>query len=153
MAVMTDAPITLHHALLDEVPARALYGLLQVRSAAFVVEQQCIYLDLDGKDLSPGCVLWWHARGDEVLSTIRVLCDGEDRVIGRVATAPQARGLGLAGALIEAAIAAEPQRTFRLSGQWHLAGWYGTFGFERTGRDYMEDGIPHTPMVRRPPAG
>ncbi len=142
--------ITLHHAVLDDIPPRALYGQLQVRSAAFVVEQQCIYLDLDGKDLSDGCVLWWHERGGEVLSTIRVLQDGEDRVIGRVATSPSARGLGLAGALIRAALEAEPARTFRLSGQWHLAGWYGSFGFVRNGRDFMEDGIPHTPMVRLP---
>lgn len=147
---MTDAPITLHHALLDEVPPRALYGMLQVRSAAFVVEQQCIYLDLDGKDLAEGCVLWWHERGGAVLSTIRVLHVGEDRVIGRVATASGARGRGLAGELIRAAIAAEPGRTFHLGGQWHLAGWYASFGFERSGRDYMEDGIPHTPMTRLP---
>lgn len=147
---MSESPITLHHALLDDVPARALYGQLQVRSAAFVVEQQCIYLDLDGKDLAEGCVLWWHERGGEVLSTIRVLRQGEDRVIGRVATAPQARGLGLAGQLIRAAIDAEPRRTFHLGGQWHLARWYGTFGFARSGRDYMEDGIPHTPMTRHP---
>lgn len=144
-----ERPITLHHAPFDEVPARALYGMLRVRSAAFVVEQQCIYLDLDGKELAAGCVLWWHERGGEVLSTIRVLPAGEDRVIGRVATAPQARGLGLAGDLIRAALEAEPERTFHLGGQWHLAQWYGTFGFERSGRDYMEDGIPHTPMTRQ----
>ncbi|MBO9534148.1 MAG: GNAT family N-acetyltransferase [Solirubrobacteraceae bacterium] len=147
---MTDAPITLHQALLDEVPPRALYGQLRVRSAAFVVEQQCIYLDLDGLDLEPGCVLWWHERGGEVLSTIRVLRRGEERVIGRVATAPAARGLGLAGQLIQAAIDAEPGRVFRLGGQKHLAPWYSRFGFERSGDDYMEDDIPHTPMARQP---
>jgi ElaA protein len=148
MPGVTSAAITLHHAPFDDVPARALYGMLRIRSAAFVVEQQCIYLDLDERELVPGTVLWWHEQGGEVLSTIRVLPEGEERVIGRVATAPSARGLGLAGALIEAAIAAEPERTFRLGGQWHLARWYATFGFARSGRDYMEDGIPHTPMVR-----
>jgi ElaA protein len=142
--------ITLHHAPFDEVPARALYGMLRVRSAAFVVEQQCLYLDLDGKELAGDCVLWWHERAGQVLATIRVLPAGDDRIIGRVATDPAARNLGLAGTLIRAAIDAEPHRTFHLGGQWHLAGWYGSFGFVRSGRDYFEDGIPHTPMTRRP---
>jgi ElaA protein len=148
---MTARPtITLHHAPFDEVPARALYGILRVRSAAFVVEQECIYLDLDGKDLEPGCVMWWHARGGAVVSTVRVLQQGEDRVIGRVATDQSARNLGLAGELIRAAIEAEPARVFHLGGQSHLAGWYGTFGFERSGPNYMEDDIPHVPMTRHP---
>ena len=144
------AAATMHHAPLDEVPARALYGQLRVRSAAFVVEQQCIYLDMDDRDLEPGCVLWWHEADGRVLSTIRVLRQGEDRLIGRVATDPAARGAGLAGALIEAAIAADPTRTFHLGGQAHLAPWYSTFGFARSGPDYLEDGIPHTPMTRPP---
>lgn len=152
MAASDSAAPTLHHAPFDDVPARALYGMLRVRSAAFVVEQQCIYLDLDGRELEPGCVMWWHEQGGEVLSTVRVLHVGEERVIGRVATDPRARGLGLAGALIQAAIDAEPERRFRLGGQWHLARWYGSFGFVRSGRDYLEDGIPHTPMVREPQA-
>jgi ElaA protein len=149
--MLADSAITLHHAPFDEVPARALYGQLRVRSAAFVVEQECIYLDLDGKDLEPGCVMWWHDRAGEVLSTIRVLVEGEDRVIGRVATDQSARNLGLAGALIRGAIEAEPDRVFHLGGQSHLAGWYGSFGFARSGPNYMEDGIPHLPMTR--PAG
>lgn len=145
---MPDAGITLHHAPIDEVAPRTLYALLQVRSAAFVVEQECAYLDADGRDLEPGCVLWWAERDGEVLSTLRVLLDGADRVIGRVATAPQARSLGVAGALIEATLAAEPGRTFHLGGQAHLAGWYGRFGFAISGPEYLEDGIPHVPMTR-----
>ncbi len=71
---------------------RALYGQLRCGSAAVrVVEQQCIYLDLDGRDLEPGCVLWWHERGGEVLSTIRVLAQCEERVIGRRCDGPGQR--------------------------------------------------------------
>jgi len=148
--MVSAPPVTLHHAPFDAVPARALYGMLRVRSAAFVVEQQCIYLDLDDKEFEDGCVMWWHERDGVVLSTLRLLHQGEDRVIGRVVTDASVRNLGLAGALIRAAIEAEPDRVFHLGGQSHLAGWYSTFGFERSGPNYMEDGIPHVPMTRQP---
>lgn len=145
---MPDAAIALHHATPDGIAPRTLYRLLQIRSAAFVVEQECAYLDLDGRDLEPGCVLWWATLDGEIISTLRVLRDGEDRVIGRVATAPEARSTGAAGRLIQAAIAHEPARTFHLGGQAHLAAWYGRFGFAISGEGYLEDGIPHVPMTR-----
>lgn len=149
------APTTpvLRSARFDELSPRALYGILRVRSQAFVVEQECAYLDLDGKDVDPGVVLMWHELDGEVVSTIRVLLRGEDRVIGRVATDAVARGRGLAGELIRAALDAEPQRTFHLGGQAHLADWYGSFGFVISGPGYLEDGIPHVPMTRVPPSG
>lgn len=147
------AALSLHHAPLDELPPRTLYRLLQIRSAAFVVEQDCVYLDLDGLDLAPGCVLWWACVDGEPVATLRVYPRDGGRVLGRVATDPTARDRGIAGQLIAAAVAAEPGEPFHLSGQAHLAGWYERFGFAISGPGYLEDGIPHVPMVRPPQRG
>lgn len=142
-----------------DVDPATLYRILQLRSAVFVVEQACAYLDLDGRDLEPGCRLLWVAgEGGEVLATARVLPDvdvdedggagGAVTRIGRIATAGHARGRGLAGGLIRHAVATSPG-PWVLGAQAHLAGWYATFGFAVDGPEYDEDGIPHLPL-RRP---
>jgi ElaA protein len=78
-----------------------------------------------------------------------------DARIGRVATAPAARGAGLAATLvrhvIDLAAAEDPPPDVVLDAQSYLAPWYARLGFERDGDDYVEDGIPHVPM-RRPAA-
>lgn len=136
-----------------EVPPLVLYALLRLRVDVFVVEQECAYPELDGRDVEPTAVQFWAAEDDRVLATLRLLHDpegrGEDRRIGRVATAAGARGRGLAGELIERALARCEARTVRLDAQSHLAGWYGRFGFAPDGPEFLEDGIPHVPMIRR----
>ena len=126
-----------------------LYGLCRLRVDVFVVEQQCPYPELDGRDAEPETVhLWVEADGAQV-STVRVLTDGNGgRIIGRVATAADHRHRGLAGRLMQAAIALCRGAPISLGAQAHLEGWYERFGFRRSGPGYVEDGIPHVPMRR-----
>lgn len=138
----------------DVDPAVA-YAVLRLRSDVFVVEQQCIYPDLDGRDVEPGTQHRWIADPDDgsrVLAYLRVLDDGTQRRIGRVVTAPDARGRGLAGLLVRDVVDdLGGSVELVLHAQSHLAAWYGRHGFVRDGADFVEDGIPHTPMSR--PAG
>ncbi|MBF4613491.1 GNAT family N-acetyltransferase [Curtobacterium sp. VKM Ac-1376] len=126
-----------------------LHEILRLRQDVFVVEQECAYADIDGRDLEPGTVQFWAGSGS-VDATLRLLreADGTER-IGRVATAKHARGQGLGGQLIEAAIAESRSPSIALGAQAHLEQWYARFGFERSGDEYLEDRIPHVPMTHR----
>jgi ElaA protein len=151
---VTDAP-PLHppirEARFAELTPAELYGLLRLRVDVFVVEQNCPYPELDGRDTEPGAVHLWVADDDDptggtVLATIRVLENGEDRAIGRVATAASARGRGLSALLVRRGIELCAGRTVDIGAQAYLETWYERFGFRRSGPDYLEDGIPHLPM-------
>ena len=91
-----------------------------------------------------------EADDGTVLSTIRVLSNGEDRAIGRVATAEGARGRGLSAQLVARGIELCEGRTIDIGAQAYLESWYERFGFRRSGPDYVEDGIPHLPMRLAP---
>lgn len=124
------------------------YAVLALRAAVFVVEQDCVYLDLDGRDLEPTTRHLWIETGDGPAAYLRVLAEGAGvHRIGRVVTAPRARGRGLAGRLLDRVVTAATGPLV-LDAQSRLEPWYGTFGFERTGPDFIEDGIPHVPMRR-----
>ncbi|SEL60096.1 ElaA protein [Blastococcus sp. DSM 46786] len=127
-----------------------VYALCRLRVDVFVVEQTCPYPELDGRDAEPETEHLWFEQAGQVLSTVRVLHDGATRAIGRVATAEAARGRGLAGRLIEAALAGYGDGPLTLGAQAHLEHWYARFGFRRSGPGYVEDGIPHVPMRRDP---
>lgn len=136
-----------------ELTPAELYGLLRLRVDVFVVEQTCPYPELDGRDAEPGTVhVWVAGPDDEVLACIRVLENGEDRAIGRVATAVSARGRGLSAQLIARGLELCAGRTVDIGAQAYLEGWYARFGFERSGPDYVEDAIPHLPMRMVAPA-
>jgi predicted GNAT family N-acyltransferase len=127
-----------------------VYGLCRLRVDVFVVEQECPYPELDGRDLEPATVHLWLESDGEIAATIRVLDDGASRAIGRVATAAAFRGKGLAARLIEEGIGLCGDAPITLGAQAHLEGWYERFGFRRSGPGYVEDGIPHVPMRREP---
>jgi ElaA protein len=142
---------------ISAIPFRALdpltaYSLWKLRQDVFVVEQECPYPDLDGRDLAPETrhvVL--EGEGGVVLGCARVLDDGDEWRIGRVALHRTVRGQGWADRIMQAALAVCPDRDVVLDAQAPLAGWYATFGFEVCGPEFLEDGIPHLPMVRRAP--
>ncbi len=143
---MTDAP-ALREARFAELTPAELYGILRLRVDVFVVEQACPYPELDGRDTEPGTRHLWFADDDgTALATIRVLENGADRAIGRVATAVAARGRGLSAELIRRGIELCEGRTIDIGAQAYLESWYERFGFVRSGPDYVEDGIPHLPM-------
>jgi ElaA protein len=136
-----------------DLTAAELYGLLKLRVDVFVVEQTCPYPELDGRDAEAGTLHVWVPGADgEVLSCIRVLENGEDRAIGRVATAASARGRGLSAELVRRGLELCAGRTVDIGAQAYLEGWYARFGFVRSGEDYLEDGIPHLPMRMVAPA-
>ncbi|MBP2436190.1 GNAT family N-acetyltransferase [Microbacterium amylolyticum] len=130
----------------DMDPA-VLYRLLRLRVDVFVVEQTCAYPELDGRELEEDAVLLWIEQDGELAATIRLLQDGLDARIGRVATSAAQRGQGLAATLMREAISRSSGQVIRLDAQSHLAHWYGGFGFQQDGPEFLEDGIPHVPMV------
>jgi ElaA protein len=134
-------------AVLDPLTA---YSLWKLRQDVFVVEQQAAYPDLDGRDLDPETrhVVLENDDG-VVLGCARVLDDGQEWRIGRVALHRTVRGQGWADRLMQAALQVCPDRDVVLDAQSPLAGWYGTFGFEVTGLEFLDDGIPHLPMRLR----
>nr|WP_199861844.1 GNAT family N-acetyltransferase [Frigoribacterium sp. CFBP 8766] len=132
-----------------------LYDLLRLRVDVFVVEQECAYPELDGRDVEPDAVMLWAEEDEQVLATVRLLADHSDDGadadalrIGRVATATAARGRGLAADLMRLALDRADGRLVRLDAQAHLEGWYARFGFVVDGPGFLEDGIPHVPMSR-----
>jgi ElaA protein len=137
-------------AALADLPPADLYALLRLRVEVFVVEQRCAYAELDGRDLEPSCLhVWAQAPDGSVLATLRVLRDTDGRGrIGRVATAAGARGAGVAGALMRRALELLPGVDVVLDAQAHLEHWYARFGFAASGPEFVEDAIPHVPMLR-----
>jgi ElaA protein len=145
--VTTD--LTLHAATIDQLDATTLYRLLRLRTDVFVVEQKDPYPELDGRDLEPAAVHLWLARGDEPVGYLRILDDPDGAArIGRVVVALEARGDGLAGRLMTAALDRIGDRRCVLAAQTHLAGFYARFGFEITGPEFLDGHIPHLPMAR-----
>lgn len=135
-----------------ELTPAQLYGLLRLRVDVFVVEQECPYPELDGRDTEPTTEHLWIEVDGEPVATVRVLEGDGHAVIGRVATAREHRGHGYAAQLLEEAIRRIGDREIRIGAQAYLERWYERFGFVRSGPDYLEDGIPHLPMVRPAPA-
>ncbi|MCI2237179.1 GNAT family N-acetyltransferase [Paenibacillus sp. TRM 82003] len=151
---MSTSGLPLYEAALDDVPPRVLYELLKLRVDVFVVEQECAYPELDGRDLEPDALLLWaQDAAGRVAGTLRLLRDPDGTVrIGRVATAREARGQGVAADLMTRALELAGDVEVVLGAQAHLEHWYGRFGFAVDGPGYDEDGIAHVPM-RRPAPG
>lgn len=156
----------------SELTTRELYGLLQLRSQVFVVEQDCVFLDLDGVDTLEGTLHAFYPGEGRIMADThgeqggrslmpaayaRVLpadfTDGPAaepgaRSIGRVVTDPDLRGGGWGRRLLTDLLAAFPGEPLTLNAQSHLEGFYAGFGFSPNGPRFDEDGIEHTPMSR-----
>lgn len=142
--------LTLHAADFAQLDAGTLYALLRLRVDVFVVEQRCPYPELDGRDTEPSTVHFWLADGGAPVAYLRLLAEADGMArIGRVVVAKPARGAGLAGRLMAAALERVGERECVLDAQSPLAGFYARLGFAVTGPEFVEDGIPHVPM-RRP---
>ena len=133
-----------------ELTVRELYTITALRERVFVVEQNCVYLDADGAD--PQCRhLWAESDTRAIHAYCRLVPAGvkfAEASIGRVITAPEARGTGLGTELMELAIAALGAVPIRIGAQAHLEAFYGRLGFVRASEPYDEDGIPHIEMLR-----
>jgi ElaA protein len=142
-----------HIAAFDDLDPRTAYLLWQLREAVFVVEQRCPYPELDGRDLEPGTRHVWLEDDSSPVGYLRIVEDGELARIGRVLVAQTHRGTGLAETLMRCALEQIGDRPSHLDAQSYLAVWYQRFGYAPSGEEFLEDGIPHIPMVRQGPAG
>jgi ElaA protein len=131
-----------------------LYDALALRDEVFVVEQACVFQNTDGADRASGHLLGRDAAG-ALQAYLRVVDPGvkyPEPSLGRVVTAPAARGSGLGHRLVDEGIArceaAWPGQAIRIGAQARLEAFYAGHGFVRDGADYIEDGIPHCEMVR-----
>jgi ElaA protein len=145
------AQVTLqwHERAFDELSVAELYAILALRSRVFVVEQNCPYLDADGYD-AMSRHLWAEADG-AIHAYLRLVPPGvkfAELSIGRVVTAPEARGTGLGRVLMQRGLAAAGPVPVRIGAQAHLERFYGELGFRRASEPYDEDGIPHIEMLR-----
>lgn len=143
--------LTWHVCTFAELTTAQLYAIMALRQRVFVVEQNCPYLDADGAD--PASTHVWAERGDGAIAAyLRIVPAGvkfAEVSIGRVITAPEARGAGLGRELMKRGIAAAgADRPIRIGAQAHLEKFYGELGFARASDVYDEDGIPHIEMVR-----
>ena len=136
----------------DELTTRELYEILKARAEIFVVEQNCIYNDLDDRD---GLSLHVFMRDEKgIAAYLRVLPRGvydENVRIGRVITV--CRGVGLGKKLVEAGLDVARERlnaeTVTISAQTHAIGFYEKCGFETVSEVYMEEDSPHVKMIRK----
>lgn len=131
----------------NHLGAWRVYAICRLRQDVFVVEQECPYPDLDGRDLEVGTrhVLMTN-DADELVGYARVLDDTRFWRIGRVLLTREVRGRGLAEPLMMTALQVCHGRDVVLDAQAPLADWYGSLGFEVDGEEFLEDGIPHVPM-------
>ena len=138
----------------SELTPDTLYALLRLRSAIFVVEQNCVFSDMDGRD--PACehLCGWDEAG-ALTAYLRLVPPGvrtPEVSLGRVVVAAAARGRGLGRAVMEEGLRGCAQRypgkPVKVSAQQHLEEFYRSLGFRTVGDAYMEDGIPHVDMIR-----
>ena len=138
----------------DELNTTTLYDILQLRSEIFVVEQDCVYQDLDGKDQKALHVI--GKKKNKVVAYTRVFRSGdyfEHSSIGRVVVAKDQRQYGYGKVIMNASIKAVKEHLnediIKISAQTYLKKFYNGLGFNEYGEEYLEDGIPHVAMMRK----
>jgi ElaA protein len=139
----------------ESLSLKELYDLLQLRSEVFVVEQDCVYQDIDGKDEAALHVLGYV---DKTLAAYtRCFARGiyfEEAAIGRVVVSKNFRGKDMGHKIMKESLEALfehfGEQTVKLSAQTYLIDFYKAHGFNPTGVEYLEDGIPHIAMIKNP---
>lgn len=136
-----------------ELTTDELYNLLQLRSEVFVVEQACVYQDIDGKDQNALHVLGY--LGEKLVAYTRMFKPGdyfEYASIGRVVVRAHERKFKYGYTIMEASIEAVKihynTNTIKISAQTYLKRFYNNLGFKEIGEEYLEDDIPHIGMIR-----
>lgn len=139
----------------DEMTVHELYQLLRLRSEVFVVEQNCVFLDMDNKDQGCRHLLGW--QGDLLAASTRLVPPGyiyDEISIGRVVNSPSLRGQGIGRLLMEESIKTcfelFGRKTIRIGAQLYLEKFYRSLGFRTVGEVYLEDGIKHVEMLLEP---
>ena len=131
-----------------------LYELMALRQEVFVVEQDCPYLDADGKDFDSHHVMGYDSN--MLVACTRIVAPGisyDEVSLGRIVTKPSVRGKGHGIALMQFSHQMVKELygdvPIRISAQCYLEKFYKNLGYEATGKEYLEDGIPHMEMLRK----
>ena len=131
-----------------------LYSMMVLRQKVFIVEQDCPYMDADGKDLKSHHLLGYDVDGD-LVAHLRLVAPGvsyKEMSFGRIVTSDKVRGKGVGKLLMEEGIKQSEllygKVANRISAQSYLIPFYKYFGFKTVGEEYLEDDIPHTEMLR-----
>ncbi len=136
-----------------ELTIDQLYAILQLRSEVFVVEQNCVYQDLDFKDQKALHI--FGLKNKKIVAYTRIFKPGdyfEEASIGRVVVSDTERKYGYGYDLMKASITAVQQEfntvKITISAQVYLTKFYNSLDFKKVGEEYLEDGIPHIEMIR-----
>lgn len=136
----------------SELSPQELYAILQLRSEVFVVEQDCVYQDLDGKDEK--AMHLFGLKNDKIIAYTRIFKSGdyfEEASIGRVVVAKAERqhqyGYDIMNASIDYIKNELKESIIKISAQAYLKRFYDSFGFKEIGEEYLEDDIPHIAML------
>ncbi len=139
----------------DQLSINELYELLQLRSEVFVVEQDCVYQDVDGKDLKALHII--GTIDNKIVAYTRCFAKGDyfDKAsIGRVVVVENHRKDGLGQDIMKASVNAIYKyygaQSIKVSAQTYLVSFYNALGFTSEGESYLEDGIPHIAMIKSP---
>lgn len=138
----------------SELTLESLYDIMRLRQEVFILEQNCPYLDADGKDIHS-----YHLLGylnSELVAYLRLVMPGisyDELSFGRILTSKKIRGNGVGKLLMEEGIK-QSKIIFgnipnRISAQKYLKKFYNEFGFKEIGKEYLEDGIPHIEMIKK----
>ena len=136
----------------SELTAEELYTMLRLRSEVFVVEQNCVFLDMDNKDQYCDHLAGWQA--DKLVGYARIVPAGisySESSIGRIVSSPSARGKGIGQDLLNQSITIlyhlHGKQVIRIGAQYYLKKFYESFGFKQASDVYLEDGIEHIEML------
>jgi len=136
----------------EALTTQEIYSILRLRATVFVVEQDCVYQDVDNKDQK--AIHVFALVKEEVIAYTRIFKKGDyfqEASIGRVVVLPSQRGKGLAREMMLQAITyianVIGENSIRISAQTYLQEFYGSLGFEQVGVEYLEDGLPHIGML------
>jgi len=139
-----------------ELDTSTLYDILQLRSRVFVVEQNCVYQDIDGRDKEALHII--YKQEDKLVAYTRCFAPGvyfKEASIGRVVVTPKERNNNYGHQIMKTSVAAilthYNTQKIKLSAQKYLENFYNSHGFFKIGEGYLEDGIPHISMVNKIP--
>ena len=137
----------------EELTNSELHDIFKLRVDIFIVEQNCPYPEIDGKD--PQCLHLFFKDCDNIKAYARILPPGlsyTEPSIGRVIVSADSRGTGLGYKLLDESVKAslkEYNQPIKIGAQAHLEKYYGVYGFEKVSDEYLEDDIPHIDMLRK----
>ena len=130
-----------------ELSTSEVENIFSLRSEVFVVEQDCVYQDIDGKDQKAKHVI--GKKENDIVAYARIFKPGDyfkEASFGRAVVKKSERGKGIGDELVSRCIKNIPEEIIKISAQSYLKGFYGKHGFIAKGEEYLEDGIPHAAM-------